>query len=141
MGRIPAILRSGLGVGLAAVAAAAPSRAGEADVVAVSVECEEAPAAASAAAKPGDRICLFRVSVLHADQGWDHYADGWEVMPLSGDEVLATRVLQHPHVNEQPFERSLGGVRIPADLGRVRVRAHDKVHGHGGIEKTVELPD
>ena len=55
--------------------------------------------------------------------------------------VLATRVLQHPHVTEQPVTRELDGVRIPAGLAQVRVRAHDLVHGYGGAEATVEIPD
>ncbi len=54
-------------------------------------------------------------------------------------EVIATRVLAHPHDNEQPFTRSLGGVRIPAGLAKVRVRAHDKVHGYGGNEIDVDM--
>jgi hypothetical protein len=43
-------------------------------------------------------------------------------------------------VNEQPFTRSLGGVVIPDGVRAVIVRAHDKVHGHGGITVEVELP-
>jgi hypothetical protein len=46
--------------------------------------------------------------VRHEDVGWQHYADRWEVL-ASGGEVLATRVLAHPHVDEQPFVRNLGG--------------------------------
>ena len=141
--RFVSILRSGLIL----VLAPAASGAGEADVVAVTLECEAAPetepddALVATAPNAGERVCLFRVSVSHDDQGWDHYADGWNVMKPGADEILATRILHHPHVDEQPFERSLAGVRIPAGLERVRVRAHDKLHGHGGLEKTVELPD
>jgi hypothetical protein len=53
--------------------------------------------------------------------------------------VLATRILHHPHVNEQPFTRSLGGVMIPADISAVTVRAHDSVHGYGGKTLTIQL--
>jgi hypothetical protein len=53
---------------------------------------------------------------------------------------LGTRVLYHPHVDEQPFTRSLGGVRIPAEVTSVILRAHDSVHGAGGREVVVELP-
>ncbi len=80
----------------------------------------------------------FAVTVRHADAGWDHYADKWDVLTPDG-EVIATRVLAHPHDNEQPFTRSLGGVRIPAGLAKVRVRAHDKVHGYGGNEMDVDM--
>ncbi len=53
--------------------------------------------------------------------------------------VLGTRVLLHPHETEQPFTRSLGGVKIPQGVRQVTLRAHDRVHGYGGKELTVEL--
>ena len=71
----------------------------------------------------------FDVTLRHDDSGWDHYADGWEVLSPSGD-VLGKRVLAHPHVNEQPFTRSLSGVRIPQGISTVSIRAHDSVHGY-----------
>jgi hypothetical protein len=55
-------------------------------------------------------------------------------------EVMAVRELAHPHVNEQPFTRSLGAVAIPDDVGSVTIRARDSVHGYGGREITIELP-
>ena len=74
---------------------------------------------------------LYRIDVTlrHADTGWDHYADGWEVMSVEG-KPLAERILYHPHVNEQPFTRSLSGVRIPSGETEVIIRARDKVHGY-----------
>ena len=81
----------------------------------------------------------FDVTVAHEDTGWDHYADAWEVVGPDG-KVLGVRTLLHPHVNEQPFTRSLGGVKIPAGTDAVTVRAHDKVHGWGGAEVTVKIP-
>jgi hypothetical protein len=54
--------------------------------------------------------------------------------------VLATRTLLHPHVDEQPFTRSLRNVKIPAATTWVRVRANDLVHGEGGREVTVSVP-
>ena len=80
----------------------------------------------------------FDVTVRHADAGWDHYADKWEVLTPDG-AILATRVLGHPHVDEQPFTRSLTGVRVPEGITSVIVRAHDSVHGLGGTEMKVEL--
>ena len=71
--------------------------AGEADVVAVEAARED----------PG--TWRFDVTVAHGDEGWDHYADKWEVLAPDG-RVLGARVLLHPHVGEQPFTRSLGGV-------------------------------
>ena len=100
--------------------------AGEADVVAVTVVQQD------------DGSYRFDVTVSHADTGWDHYADKWEVVGPDGT-VYGTRILHHPHVDEQPFTRSLGGVRIPAGIAHVTVRAHDTVHGDGGrtIEKAI----
>lgn len=87
-----------------------------------------------------DQGYRFDVTLRHADTGWDHYADAWEVLAPDG-AVLGRRVLAHPHVNEQPFTRSLGGVRVPAGIDRVRIRAHDSVHGYGGREMEVALPE
>lgn len=81
----------------------------------------------------------FSVTLRHADSGWDHYADRWEVVGPDG-RVLATRTLLHPHVNEQPFTRDLRGVEIPPTTTWVRVRAHDLVHGYGGREVTLSVP-
>jgi hypothetical protein len=80
----------------------------------------------------------FDVAVQHEDTGWEHYADLWEVLTMEG-EVLTGRVLRHPHVDEQPFTRSQRGIVIPEGGTRVRVRAHDLVHGYGGREGVVEL--
>ena len=107
-------------------AASVGAWAGEADVVAVEVERQAG-------------LYTFHVKVRHGDEGWDHYADRWEVVGPDGT-VLGTRTLYHPHVDEQPFRRSLSGVAVPADVGRVTVRAHDSVHGPGGAEATVDLP-
>lgn len=80
----------------------------------------------------------FDVTVAHADEGWNHYADLWEVVAPDGT-VLGSRVLAHPHVNEQPFTRSLSGVAIAEEVRTVTVRARDSVHGFGGAEMTVDL--
>lgn len=112
----------GLSMGLGS-----PAKAGEADVVAVEVT------------KTAGAKYSFTVTVRHDDAGWDHYADRWQVLGPDGT-VLATRILVHPHVDEQPFTRSLNGVTIREDISRVRVRAHDKVHGFGGLDKEVHLP-
>jgi len=81
----------------------------------------------------------FSVTLKHADNGWDHYADRWEVL-APGGAILGTRVLLHPHVAEQPFTRSQSGVVIPAGLKFVDVRAHDKMHGYGPKVFMVMLP-
>ncbi len=105
---------------------AGAASAGEADVVAVEAVSEGAGA------------WRFDVTVAHGDEGWNHYADKWEVLAPDG-RLLGTRVLLHPHVGEQPFTRSLGGVAIADEIDRVILRAHDSVHGLGGVEITVEL--
>ncbi len=80
----------------------------------------------------------FKVTVRHNDIGWIHYANRWEVLSPDG-KILATRVLMHPHEHEQPFTRSMSGIKIPADLEYVMVRAHDLKHGYGGKEVKVLL--
>ena len=112
--------------GLVAFATTTSALAGESEVTAVEVRAESAG------------TYSFSVTLRHADTGWDHYADRWEVLTMDGD-ILATRTLFHPHVNEQPFTRSLGGVKVPAGTTAVRVRSHDKVHEYGGPELVVDL--
>lgn len=68
------------------------------------------------------------VTLSHPDTGWDDYADGWEVLDADGNS-LGIRVLAHPHVNEQPFTRSLSGVDIPADSTAIYIRARTNVDG------------
>ena len=54
-----------------------------------------------------------------------------EVIAPDG-RVIATRVLAHPHVDEQPFTRSLAAVADSRRVPWVRLRGHDLVHGYGG---------
>lgn len=84
-------------------------------------------------------VWRFDVTVRHNDQGWDHYADAWQVIDPRNGEVLGERILAHPHDNEQPFTRSQSGIAIPAGLNRVLVRAKCSVHGFGGREILVDL--
>jgi len=114
-------------VALAAVMLCFPASAGEADVVDVRVQMQ------------ANGSYRFDATVRHADEGWDHYADAFEIVAPDGD-VLGTRVLAHPHVNEQPFTRSLSRVKIPPGIATVEVRARDKVHGLGGKTYQVTLP-
>ncbi len=103
------------------------AQAGPADVLKVEVKLA------------GPDTFQFFVTVRHDDESWDHYADKWDVVAPDGT-VLATRILHHPHENEQPFTRSLGGVMIPTDISSVTVQAHDSVHGYGGQKVTTQLP-
>ena len=80
------------------------------------------------------------VTLAHPDTGWDHYADGWEVLDANGDR-LGLRKLHHPHENEQPFTRSLGGVTVPEGTKAVFVRARCSVDGWSESRTRVELAE
>jgi hypothetical protein len=84
-------------------------------------------------------VCSFAVTVKHADSGWDHYANKWDVL-LTDGTLVASRKLLHPHENEQPFTRSLQNVKLPQGTREVEVRAHDSVHGYGGQTVRVSIP-
>ena len=84
--------------------------------------------------------CRFSVTLEHADTGWEHYANQWDVVSMEG-ELIKSRVLYHPHVNEQPFTRSLSGVSIPESVEKVKIRARDLKHGYSKQEYVVDLPD
>lgn len=78
------------------------------------------------------------VTLRHDDEGWDHYADGWEVLDARG-ERLGYRKLMHPHVDEQPFTRSLRGVVIPDGTREIFIRTHCSEHGWDSKVTRVEL--
>lgn len=78
------------------------------------------------------------VTLEHPDSGWEHYADAWEVLDAEGNR-LGIRELAHPHVNEQPFTRSLFGVEIPEGTKVVYVRARCIVDGWNEDSVAVEL--
>ncbi len=107
--------------------------------ITLSVMAGEADVVAAVAKRLGDDTWWFEVTVAHDDDGWDHYADRWEVVSPDGS-VLGSRILHHPHENEQPFTRSLSGVSIPPGVESVTIRAHDSIHGFGGREETVSIP-
>ncbi len=92
-----------------------------------------------AAARLSGGSWRFDVALSHPDMGWAHYADKWDVVAPDG-ALLGTRVLLHPHVNEQPFTRSLTGVALPAGIDRVIIRAHDNVDGYGDSDYELALP-
>lgn len=113
--RAPALARSDL-----SSRALAPHQSLEtlfADVVAVAAQ-----------GNPG--AYQFDVTIKSPDTGCGQYADWWEVVGLDGT-LLYRRVLDHSHVNEQPFLRSGGPVPLQADT-IVWVRAHMHALGYGG---------
>ncbi len=85
-----------------------------------------------------DGLWQFDTTVRHNDEGWDHYADAWQVVDSAGN-ILAERILAHPHDNEQPFTRSQSNIGIPPDVRTVTVRAKCNVHGFGGQEVVIDL--
>lgn len=109
---------------LAAILLPLPVLAGEADVLDATAE------------RTGDQ---WRISatIRHADTGWDHYANGFEIVAPDGT-VLGTRILYHPHVEEQPFTRS-HTLTIPDGIAEVTVRALDSVHEGAGASVTIPL--
>jgi hypothetical protein len=73
------------------------------------------------------------VTVRSPDTGCDRYADWWEIVTADG-QLVHRRILNHSHVDEQPFTRSSEG---PVDLDLdepVVVRAHLHPDGYGGIQ-------
>ena len=80
----------------------------------------------------------IEVTLLHDDTGWEHYADGWEVMDADG-KVLGYRKLMHPHVEEQPFTRSLSNLMLPDGTRELFIRAHCSEHGWTSDTVRVEL--
>jgi hypothetical protein len=78
------------------------------------------------------------VTLKHADTGWDHYANEWRIVDGKG-KVLGRRVLAHPHVDEQPFTRSLYFAKIPPQVSVVFVEASDTVHGWSADRLRVDL--
>ena len=92
-----------------------------------------------------DGTWVFHVTVSHADTGWEDYADGWDVVLPDGTPIKPdasspfTRLLMHPHEDEQPFTRLQSRIVIPPGVTQVTVRAHDLVDGFGGREVLVDL--
>ncbi len=107
------------------VAASAPAFGDDASIEAVTTSAS------------GD-AWTFSVTLLHADTGWDDYADGWRVVLEDGTEV-GMRVLYHPHVNEQPFTRSQSGIKIPAGTKTVYVEARTNADGWGAARFAVNV--
>ncbi|MFK7855833.1 MAG: hypothetical protein AB8B79_17035 [Granulosicoccus sp.] len=100
--------------------------AGEADVVGATIT------------PLGDGRYRIDATVLHADEGWEHYADRWDVLAPDGT-ILGSRKLAHPHENEQPFTRSLT-LEIPNGISKITLQANDSVHGLGGKLFELDVP-
>lgn len=90
------------------------------------------------AASKSSGMWQFDVTVLHDDTGWDHYVDAWRIVDGKGN-VLGVRNLAHPHVGEQPFTRSLSGVKIPDGVDEVNIQTRDLPGGWSSSSTTVKL--
>lgn len=86
-----------------------------------------------------DGTYAFHATVTHRDEGWSHYANKWDIVDATGN-VLGERILYHPHVDEQPFTRSLSRVEVPIGATEVTVRAYCNTTGIGSRTFTVKLP-
>jgi hypothetical protein len=102
--------------------APASAHAGEADVT------------AATAKRNADGTYRIDATIKSRDTGWDYYAERFEVVTQDG-KIIVTRVLLHPHEDEQPFTRELDDVKIPAGISEVNVRALMKRKGKSVNEK------
>ena len=128
-----AALLGAAAVAVVAASCAAPSQPED------SAPAERCADVIAATIEPSSGRFDVTATVRSADTGWERYADEWNVRTESGD-VLGTRTLAHPHVDEQPFTRSLRGVSIPASVASVVVAARDSVVGYCGATVTVDVP-
>jgi hypothetical protein len=106
--------------------------------VAAAPALADSPVIEHITAERGDIGWSISVTLSHPDTGWDHYADGWEVLDAQGNRI-GLRTLHHPHVSEQPFTRSLTGVMVPDGAHRISVRARCSVDGWAGDSVAVAL--
>jgi hypothetical protein len=106
----------------ALIVACSLAHAGEADVI------------VATAKRNADGTYRINATIKSRDTGWDYYAERFEVVTKDG-RILATRILLHPHNDEQPFTRELDNVKIPAGVSEVTVRALMKRKGKLENEK------
>jgi hypothetical protein len=104
------------------------AHAGEADVIKATIK------------KNADGTYRIDATVKSRDRGWDYYADRIQAVTRDG-KVLGTRVLVHPHDDEQPFTRELDQLKIPPGVKEIVVRASMKnaKSGEQNRDQTVTL--
>ena len=105
---------------------ASPVWAADADVVAVRTT------------RTAPDVYDFAVTVRSRDTGWQRYADRLEAVGPDG-AVIATRMLDHPHDDEQPFTRDISGVQVKG-TAKIVIRVHFKPSGFDGATADVALP-
>ncbi len=93
---------------------------------------------AARATRAADGSWRFDVTLSSPYDTPERYADAWRILGPD-DEQLGIRILTHDHAHEQPFTRSLEGVRLASGLEAVVVQGRDAVSGWGGRTVTVTL--
>ncbi|MFM2356151.1 MAG: hypothetical protein RLZZ528_1887 [Pseudomonadota bacterium] len=109
-------------------------------VLAASPLLADSPEVVSARAFPAGDYWTIEVTIAHPDTGWDHFAKGWSVSTEDGTE-LGYRELAHPHVDEQPFTRSLEAVQIPEGTRVLVIRAKCSMTGWASETFRLTLDD
>lgn len=94
-----ATIRAVLAVLVVATLSIAEARAGKADVV------------EAAAKRQADGSYVFVVTVRHADEGFEHFADRYDVVALDG-MVIASRMLAHDNGH------GVGGREVKVRVGK-----------------------
>jgi len=90
---------------------------------------DEKAVVVSVSVSGNENAYTFSVGIQSPDQGCDQFANWWEVITEDGN-LIYRRLLNHSHVNEQPFTRSGGSVNIGSDQ-IVIVRAHMNSSSYG----------
>ncbi len=93
---------------------------------------------AAVASESPDGTWRFDVTVSSPYDTAERYADAWRVIGDDGT-VYGVRELTHDHRAEQPFTRSLSGVKITDDVLSVTIEARDSRYGWGGDTADVVL--
>lgn len=79
----------------------------------------------------------FAVTIRSPDTGCEQYADWWEVLSEEG-QLIHRRVLAHSHVDEQPFTRSSGPVKVArGQVSIVRTHMHPAGYGTQALRGTI----
>ncbi len=82
----------------------------------------------------------FDVTISSPYDSPERYADAFRVRSGDGATAYGVRELAHDHAAEQPFTRSLTGVRIPPGVTEVVVEGRDQANGWSGDTRTVTVP-
>ena len=99
-------------------------------------DCPEVLAVEFRQSEPG--VFTVSTTVRSVDIEGVSFADAWEVRDLEGN-VLGTRILAHPHANEQPFTRSQT-IELPEGTTVVYVEGRDQGNGWSGQRFEFALP-